>query len=763
MWWNGKISRSNKFLSLTNDPSKAQNNMNINKLQSDKTMKYVTLIPCLAVALLTSCTFPHGPSMGGAGKAASFHGILDSLPDQTMDASLLRVKDDVAARIAAHAFIREKYEHDWRFGLDIGDGDFGAAIYGTPQSLRFEIGKNDITIYDRNVEPSYPAMSFAECRKQLDAGNPRAVWKAIGEQQKAVGPGVNFPNTPGEAWGGRLTLDLVGNAKVDNYREKLDLLTAEAQNTFTADGREASVSSFVSQEAEVAVIHTETPTCDVFLSRNAIVDGWNPKKTYRPVFAFEDGIALLRMTMPSGDAQDEDRYVIALACDAGLVPSPAQTPDKVHEFSHWTAASSGKPVNYYFTVVSSRDVKAARSNPALRGKDIEAVAKSRLRAAMVKGRDTLRREHQTWWRNYWNRAWVMLEEKEGEYPWYFSLYKAGSARRPGKVGPAYCAPWRGMNRRGQDNQPWSYLILNYEMIHRTGGIMVTNHGEEMEPYVGTLWDIHETIARNTKSFYGMDGLCYPHSFSQRGNLGHYSLTGLNVGTSGQAVQPVWSYYEFTQDKEYLRQIAYPLLRGVAEFQRQYLREEADGKLHVFPSYFTEATNFLRDSLTDQVAFRETFACAAQAADDLGVDADKAKAWREAAARMAPLAMDKHGWLMSSPVNPAREAAAGKWRYGYGLITSPIYPGNMVNCWHGTEELREQAEITYKTALGGHPDAWDKSYSYLVGARMGDRDYYLPMLKHTSKRAEYGDLSGNEFRSYFFNVDAGSPFPAGVVS
>ncbi len=46
---------------------------------------------------------------------------------------------------------------------------------------------------------------------------------------------------------------------------------------------------------------------------------------------------------------------------------------------------------------------------------------------------------------------------------------------------------------------------------------------------------------------------------------------------------LWRHYEFTQDETFLKKKAYPILKGVARFLMDYLREDKDGYLVIVPS------------------------------------------------------------------------------------------------------------------------------------------------------------------------------------
>ena len=95
------------------------------------------------------------------------------------------------------------------------------------------------------------------------------------------------------------------------------------------------------------------------------------------------------------------------------------------------------PITFYIAVVSDRDAK----NPT-------AEAKRLARRARRLGYKRVLKRHTDWWHRFWKRSWVALPDATQERPWYWGLYRAASARRPGKIVPPYSPPWNASNCPG---------------------------------------------------------------------------------------------------------------------------------------------------------------------------------------------------------------------------------------------------------------------------------------------------------------------------
>ncbi len=124
---------------------------------------------------------------------------------------------------------------------------------------------------------------------------------------------------------------------------------------------------------------------------------------------------------------------------------------------------------------------------------------------------------------------------------------------------------------------------------------------------------------------------------ERGS-GPYGAVNHIFGSSAKIAYLFWRRYEYTLDREWLRQRAYPMLHGAVEFYRNYpnLKKGADGKYHIHHVNSNESVWGARDTDEDLSSLRGVLAAALRASDILGVDADLRPVWREFLANLAPL-------------------------------------------------------------------------------------------------------------------------------
>ena len=654
-------------------------------------------------------------------------GVLGRIPDEIMPDNYMRRRIDVMEQVRGYSFERKGSVFDWRNAMPIGNGDIGAVVHGYPDNLTWRISKNDV--WWNNIPPEhnevYPPINLQEIRRRIREGDSSvrdSIHKEIQDSiRKHRYSGIST-GRPGRTSCARFTLQLCRSANFYGpLKEKLDLERALAKSTFRAAEHTGSrmsgrVESFISRTDDVLVIRA-TYNDDYWgvvrfeLSRDPmephkkapLVTADEIDSLYQPKPSIQNGLAWFDMEL-----RGEDAYTVALAADAPGVDT------KVLGHDIFARGRTDKGViTFYISVVSNNDAT-----------DHAEEAMRRVKQARAIGWDKLLGRHEGWWADFWERSWVILPDSVNERPWYWGLYKAASARRPGKVCPAYAPPWAASNYPS-----WGFYIMTFENTRAVMGLLATNHAELMEPLISLLNDVREPLRPYVRKHFGIDGIAYPHSITSRGYPvmtktldGHQGLA-----PSGENMKYVWDYFDFTGDKDFLRRVGYPMIKDLATFYRNYLIEDDKGNLIVFPSHVLETATYSTNCIADISMIRLTLRNAARAADVLGVDADLAVDWRNALRRIPPYDTLPGGiWKICMGPVPERE----------NFVLHNLYPisvGEEADAWHGSSTMHRQARANYEYYLGDQPDTWDFSLSNIAAARMGDREYAEKILSKYSSR------------------------------
>jgi hypothetical protein len=333
--------------------------------------------------------------------------------------------------------------------------------------------------------------------------------------------------------------------------------------------------------------------------------------------------------------------------------------------------------------------------------DVLAAALHRLDAAGARSFAGLVSETADWWHTFWARGFVRLNSPDGSAEmvqqfYHYFLYLMGSSSR-GKFPTKFNGMiWStGGDTRAWGSQHWyANLSCYYEAIP------ASNRYELMDPVFDMYSGAHEhcTIAAQqewgsqgayipeTMYFDGLERMpddiaaemrdlyllrkpwdqrsakfieyshCrHPHSSrwnwiqkddwidgrlvrTERGS-GPYGPVSHILGTSAKIPYLYWRRYEYTLDVEWLRNRAYPMLKGAAEFYRNFpgLSKEKDGKYHIHNVNSNEGIWGARDTDEDMSAMRGLLPAAIQASEILQVDEPLRAAWRDLLSSLAPFA------------------------------------------------------------------------------------------------------------------------------
>jgi len=147
--------------------------------------------------------------------------------------------------------------------------------------------------------------------------------------------------------------------------------------------------------------------------------------------------------------------------------------------------------------------------------------------------------------------------------------------------------------------------------------------------------------------------------------GHWQYPDKGAGPFGQCAHILsstarlpflyWQRYEFTRDINWLGNRAYPMLKGAAEFYRNFpnTKKGPDGKFHINHVNNNEGSWDCFDPMDEVAAMHGIFPAAIRASEILNVDADLRRTWRRFLDNLTPLPQsdNPHADLTIEPGTP----------------------------------------------------------------------------------------------------------------
>ena len=203
--------------------------------------------------------------------------------------------------------------------------------------------------------------------------------------------------------------------------------------------------------------------------------------------------------------------------------------------------------------------------------------------------------------------------------------------------------WNDSNHPAWDSK---YTVnINTEMNYwpaEVGGI-----GECSRPLFDALKDIAESGARTAKEQYNARGWVLHHNFDLWRGTAPINASNHGIWQTGGAwlSQALWDHYLFTHDRAFLRDTAYPLMKGAALFFVDTLvKYPGKGWLITGPSNSPEHGGLVMGPTMDHQIVRGLFEDVIAASAILGVDADLRAQLTDMRKRIAPDQIGKHGQL-----------------------------------------------------------------------------------------------------------------------
>jgi hypothetical protein len=201
----------------------------------------------------------------------------------------------------------------------------------------------------------------------------------------------------------------------------------------------------------------------------------------------------------------------------------------------------------------------------------------------------IEKAHVEWWKQFWLRSFVQVHDRALEEYYYGALYVLGCASRPGKPAPSLFG-----NFITTDDVAWGGLyFMNYNEEAPYYGVFSSNHPELAEPYIRMVlaqlpWQKNRTAGA------GYEGVSYERTFSPitvisrhpeplpvARNKDYTKLPSDQKSNATFSFLPAIQYYEYTQNKDFLRTELYPAMKELDAFWRDFAVRDASGKHWVF--------------------------------------------------------------------------------------------------------------------------------------------------------------------------------------
>ena len=323
--------------------------------------------------------------------------------------------------------------------------------------------------------------------------------------------------------------------------------------------------------------------------------------------------------------------------------------------------------------------------------------------------------------------------------------------------------------------PWEadyHLNINLQMNYWPAD--VCNLPETMESLVNWLTGLSEKGRVSARRLYGNRGWV---GFTTTNVFGRTTPGGSNRDSQfvNGALDPLagawmamtlWRHYEFTSDEAFLRQRAYPVLKGAAEFLLDYLVEDGDGKLVIVPSTSPEnsyihpetgqAVRITRGSTYHTSIVRAVFRSLIEGSRVLNHDEPLRREVEAALAKLPPMQIGADGTIQEWIEDyKEREPSHRHMSHLIGLYPfSQISPGNA--------DLFEAASKTIEKRGFGGDVGWSNAWKTCFFARLHDGEQAHWYLTRLIGRNAFPNMLNACWPGRTFQIDGNLGGTAGIA-
>ena len=519
-----------------------------------------------------------------------------------------------------------------------------------------------------------------------------------------------------------------GKGGVSNYRRELDLAQGTGGVRYTQGGINYSREYFVSYPDNVFVIHlkADKPGSISFKTR----------------FDFA--------------------HKVSSSVNEGVVTSSGTLKNMLqHETQYKVLASGGTTTEHgegievagadSATIILTAGTSYVDVYPDYQGEHPHDRVTKTLAAATAKGRQLLKATRRIDYKALFDRVRLNLDQEPQSKPtneqrasykgdnralerlfFQYGRYLLISSSRKGALPANLQGIWNNSN-----NPPWTsgyWYNINLQMNYWPAEM--TNLRECHLPLFDFM-NAQLVPGRKTAAQFGARGFIAGHGQSVWGKTGLSDYFNAFWAPAGAAwnCQHIWQHYTFNQDKKFLKELGYPIMKEACLFWVDFLvTDPQDGKLVSSPSFSPEHGRHSAGSSMDQQIVLELFENTIAATEVLGVDAAFRDTLKAKLAKLDPGLRIGH-WGQLQEWKEDWDNRGNKHRHVSHLFA--LHPGRQISPAL-TPKYAEAARISLN-ARGDGGTGWSKAWKINFWARLADGDRSHRLLSELMKHSVMANL------------------------
>ncbi|MBN2011213.1 glycoside hydrolase family 95 protein [candidate division KSB1 bacterium] len=625
---------------------------------------------------------------------------------------------------------------EWNEALPVGNGRLGAMVFGGIETVRLQLNEESVWTGEpldyhnpgaREALPKVRELLFAG--KYIEA-QELAQAQIMGTRECRVWPTYQTL--------GDFIMTFGPYRDKSDYRRELDLETAIATETWRADWTPYKREVFASAPDQVLVVRM---SCEKATGLSFTCRLQRPGNTASIV---SDGNEIIMSEHVGGGVGVKMVARLKMMHDGGELIAGEDS----------IRIQNADAVTLLLTAATD-----------YRGDDPFFMTQQRLWVAAKKSYEEIKAAHIADYQTYFKRLDFDIGVSDGDYfptdarvaamqigyvdpgliklYYQFGRYLLISSSRPGSLPANLQGIWAdGLT------PPWSadyHININIQMNYWPAEI--TNLAEMHEPFLAFINALRPDGRKTAREVYGCRGIVAHHTtdawlFTEPVEQTLWGMWPMGLAWS---CRHLWEHYLFNEDKQYLKQQAYPAMKEASEFCVDWLVENPrTHKLVSGPSISPENRFLTSDGQSatvvmgptmDHMIIRDLLTNTIAAATVLNVDAALRDTLSHILENLTLLQIGSDGRLLEWS-EELKEAEPGHRHIShlYGL-----HPGNQITLQQ--PELLEAARktIEYRLAHGGGHTGWSRAWIINFYARLLDGEHAYDNLLALLRKSTLSNL------------------------
>lgn len=715
---------------------------------------------------------------------------------------------------------------NWNEALPLGNGHLGAMVFGDPKTELIRL--NDNTLYSgepstvwkvHDITPTYDKVVDMLLNEKYAEAYDFIQYHWLGrlhENYQPLGDWHLINNIEGE---------------ITDYKRELDIENAVLRITYKQNGVAYTRELFISHPDDVMVMKLSCDSkngLDVSIRlssphkptthfgnkgniltmsgqapghgqrrNDGMIRGWKAESRH-PELYFADGSRKYKEDVLYGDQINGlgtffETRLQALAPNGNIEYIAAAEPteaEKAKRIIHTPSLRISGTNEAVLVLASATSFNGYQKSPSREGKNAAELADKALEKAVAQQYSQLIKNHLKDYKTLFDRVHFQMPctPEQAALPtdericrfydkydnglvtmmYQYGRYLMISASRPGGQAMNLQGIW---NEKVMPSWNCGYTLnINAEMNYwpaESG-----NLSECAEPFFTMIKELSESGSKTAKEMYGRNGWVAHH------NTSIWRETHPNDGTPTSSYWPMasawlsshlWEHYLYTGDQDFLREEAYPIIKGAAEFFTDWLVENKEGYL-VTPVSNSPENSFIlpnqgsrqpgqkwqksaisMGSTMDMSLIKELFTHTIEASEILGVDEDFRQRLSGQIAGLLPYQIGSKGQLQEWE----KDFGEAEPHHRHVSHLYGLHPGNQI--------LYDQTPDLFKACIrtlelrGDEATGWSMGWKINLWARLLDGDHANIIVKNLFNPIGFGNRKTNGGGIYANMLDAHPPF------